>query len=251
MPFMSGLTSELLRNIHAAELAGKDKAEAFYRRQLVTVAAELRSGQLEELPPLDPELAVQTEQPNLSRLRTLQANRLIHLGFHDALDMTATEYRRSIPAMQPAPPEYRLRFHVPLVVDPRVSIDRQRELLGLKQGGVGDIVNGESDLTVPYTVWTNMGRRVKDGGYKPDEVPSRFVELMAFYAQKPHLVSSLSSPGSGEQSRVPFPASGTIPDIDSMGFVGYTHANTDLIPKLTRGQQVNVRRRVTSTSGVE
>lgn len=58
----------------------------------------------------------------------MQAQRLAILGFHIELGMTVTEYYAEMPQFQLQPAEFRGRFPIPLLVDPRVSLLRQLQL---------------------------------------------------------------------------------------------------------------------------
>lgn len=57
-----------------------------------------------------------------------QVERLIGLGFHAELGMSEDEYRITIPAFQPQPAKFKGRFDFPVLIDPRVSLQRQLEL---------------------------------------------------------------------------------------------------------------------------
>lgn len=62
-------------------------------------------------------------------LWSAQIERLINLGFHAELGMSEDNYRASIPAFNPQPERFRGRFAIPVLVDPRVSLQRQLELI--------------------------------------------------------------------------------------------------------------------------
>src|SRR3989344_9558986 len=59
------------------------------------------------------------------KLWSSQVERLINLGFHAELGMTEDEYKSSMPAFQSQPPKFKGRFEIPLLIDPRVSLQRQ------------------------------------------------------------------------------------------------------------------------------
>lgn len=57
-----------------------------------------------------------------------QVVRLIDLGFHAELGISEDEYRTTIPAFQPQPAKFKGRFDFPVLIDPRVSLQRQLDL---------------------------------------------------------------------------------------------------------------------------
>lgn len=144
-------------------------------------------------------------------LWSLQIEKLINLGFHAELGMTDDEYKATMPAFQPQPPRFKGRFDIPLLVDPRVSLQRQLEL--------SKIVNydiNEADLTRlslaesnkphipkdPYQLWIraileslDLARRL--GKFKPlrsikeftyDERGLTAIEGLALLREQPNLL---------------------------------------------------------------
>lgn len=62
------------------------------------------------------------------KLWSMQIERLIDMGFHAELGMDEDEYRGTMPTFQPQPAKFKGRFDHPLLIDPRVSLQRQLDL---------------------------------------------------------------------------------------------------------------------------
>ncbi len=108
-----------------------------------------------------------------------QAERLIDLGFHVELGINEDEYRATIPAFQPQPPKFKGRFDLPVLIDPRVSLQRQLELhkifvnhqiteadltrLSIKEAAKQHIPN------VPYQLWVRAELRTLEELSRTDE----------------------------------------------------------------------------------
>jgi hypothetical protein len=150
-----------------------------------------------------------------------QANRLVSLGFAEELGLSAAEYLNTLPLFEQQPKEYEGRFDIPLLVDPRVPLPRQQELLGataiMTKNGSLDADKVQNFTTTPrgpYAVWTNQGNKfvaystwkgtLRDAlstGKKldHDEVPCQLTEVMALAIQYPKLfevASTLGAPAS-------------------------------------------------------
>ncbi|MBI2330188.1 hypothetical protein HYU94_02265 [Candidatus Daviesbacteria bacterium] len=119
-----------------------------------------------------------------------QMERLIGFGFHSELGMDEDEYRATIPAFQPQPPRYKGRFDVPLLIDPRVSLQRQLDLHKV-------IVNPqitEADLTrlslkestkphipkEPYQLWIKADLRTFKEAYRSNDLKLRNVQEFTY-----------------------------------------------------------------------
>lgn len=97
-----------------------------------------------------------------------QIDHLIQRGYHAALGMTEEEYRATMPEFTPQPTEFRGRFDIFLLVDPRLSLEVQLRLMGIEN----DLDNEDPDLVVeniesvvtsstPYQLWIQLGEKYK------------------------------------------------------------------------------------------
>lgn len=162
-----------------------------------------------------------------------QIERLINLGFHAELGMSEDNYRASIPAFNPQPERFRGRFAIPVLVDPRVSLQRQLELSrtvvdpDVAQANLTKLSLAENSKPYvpqkPYQVWirafTEDFRRVSKTGMIPsrsnrdfafDERGLTVIEGIALLREFPNLLYTNKS--FGGDSSVP---AGTIPLFDS------------------------------------
>lgn len=93
-----------------------------------------------------------TPVTSLGQLQSEQANRLVQLGFQRDLGMSVEGYKASLPGFL-ARPKDKL-FDFPLLVDPRVSLKRQGEMVGVRVDKTYlDVV--DVPLT-PYTEWFRL-----------------------------------------------------------------------------------------------
>lgn len=60
-----------------------------------------------------------------------QVNRLVELGYHTELGMSAEDYAASLPKFEKQPSEYVGRLDMPMVVETRIGYVRQAELAGI------------------------------------------------------------------------------------------------------------------------
>ncbi len=89
-----------------------------------------------------------------------QINRLIDHGFDIEVGLSSEEYTKSIPAFQPQPENFKGRFNIPLLVDPRIPLGTQLRLLHvgfpeIKTSNLEEVVTPES----PYQIWVQDGTR--------------------------------------------------------------------------------------------
>ncbi len=133
------------------------------------------------------------------KLWSFQVERSIKLGFHAELGMSEDDYRVTTPAFQPQFPRFKGRFDVPILVDPRVSAQRQLELYridtpNLTSSELAQISilerNKLKDPDKPYQIWVRLDpkasknrglfvdfRRIKDLDW--DEQPLTVLEGLA------------------------------------------------------------------------
>lgn len=113
-------------------------------------------------------------QKELTQLWGKQVERLVKLGFPQALRMSEAEYRASLPRLCPQPQEFRHRFDDFLLVDPRLSLRRQCPLLGVKIEADLDLLgnyHGVETPQSPYQIWLQIGERYAE------EIPSSCREV--------------------------------------------------------------------------
>lgn len=94
-----------------------------------------------------------------------QSQKYIGLGFHTELGLKEQEYIVSLPRFEDQPENFRGRFDLPVIVETRISPQRQAELAGLNYFLVGlEIKDWEKDPKgyktpdKPYIAWMNDGK---------------------------------------------------------------------------------------------
>lgn len=160
----------------------------------------------------------------LQRTWEAQKDRLVKLGYHSALGLSAQEYVASLPKPEPQLTEFKGKFDRPLLVDPRVPIEKQLDLLGIKAGRLLghnlktllENVRQEDDTqkisNEPYQIWTQMHPRTKtwraiDTG---TEASLTIIEALAYIREFPDKFRE--SPLKDVGLRIAFP------DINSYSF---------------------------------
>lgn len=126
-----------------------------------------------------------------------QVERLLTLGYHVELGISEDEYKSAMPTFQSQPSRFKNRFDFPVLVDPRVSLERQLALLKVKT----DLTQAElvqlslSEMQQegdnPYQMWVNVG---KVGSWKAidecdyDERPLTAGQGLALLREMPHIL---------------------------------------------------------------
>ncbi len=95
-----------------------------------------------------------------------QTQGFIELGFHKELNLSEEGYRDSLPKFGAQPEQFRWRFDTPVVVETRIPVKRQCELVGIGYflGGleVVDWADDSKDYRTPdkpYVTWLQDGKR--------------------------------------------------------------------------------------------
>lgn len=95
-----------------------------------------------------------------------QVGKLVKLGFHKELGMDEKEYIDSLPKFGPQPENFKGRFDIPVIVDPRIDWKKQSELAGItniiSNSNVRDWPKdskGYKIPDVPYITWMQDGRK--------------------------------------------------------------------------------------------
>ncbi len=93
-----------------------------------------------------------------------QVARYIKLGFHEVLGIDEVSYRDSLPKFTPQPEAFKGRFDIPVLVETRISVSKQTELVGSSYllGGlkVQDWKGDPKGYKTPkalYTTWMQDG----------------------------------------------------------------------------------------------
>lgn len=117
-----------------------------------------------------------------------QVNRLLELGFHSYLGVSAEKYLKSFQEFDKTPPSKKL--DLPLLVDLRVPVDQQ-----LKMAGISDIpeniehkieiAGGPIGLEVPYNIWTHKPIMENTKGEK--EYFCNLLEVTSLFIHYPEL----------------------------------------------------------------
>lgn len=114
---------------------------------------------------------VRIEKNSFLTTRAAQVDRLIALGFHTELGMTKEQYRASIPELTHQLEEFSGRFDRQIIVDPRIPIERQLQLMHIRvDTDIEDMqYRGEAEINFfplqpgvefpekPYVLWVNNG----------------------------------------------------------------------------------------------
>lgn len=129
-----------------------------------------------------------------------QVETLIRLGFHAALGMTEDEYKATMPAFQPQPPAFKGRFETPLLIDPRVSIFKQLDLLGINTSLTSSeltklsLAEKQHEGNIPYQIWMHFSKMGESKGlldlnkFADDERPLTVTQGLALFREKPQII---------------------------------------------------------------
>ncbi len=133
---------------------------------------------------------------------TRQIENYVRLGFHTELGMSADDYRASLPRIAPQPSQYRGRLDVPLLIDPRVSWERQADLADMSRSFSSrshiyePIDDRHAVPAQPYVAWVNwFGQRFPQptspgdarADLADDELGGNVHELVALHIAHPVL----------------------------------------------------------------
>lgn len=134
---------------------------------------------------------------DLSKLRDIQIDRLIDLGFDRQLGLSPDVYRRRFPDITPRPPEYVGRFDVLLLVegDPSVDLKCQHRAAGIVEfTDSGKLVTKGFQPNVPYYIWTHDGKRYRTKSigsaieaFSEDERACSQLEVTSLFIHYPEL----------------------------------------------------------------
>lgn len=183
----------------------------------------------------------------LERIWEAQTRKLIMLGFNDQLKLSEGTYKRKLPKFLPQPENYRGRFDIPLIVDPRISLKPLHKLIGLHSTiQEENIVDVAIVPEVPYTIWTHDASRyrqhsVKDaiGHFQPDELPSPLIEVLSLYIHYPQFFEGYGVDATGSiYGRESVPSVGAMfgkPELH-VGEIEHPDARWGA---LSRGKQIN------------
>lgn len=95
-------------------------------------------------------------ETELEDVRQRQLQKLIDLGFHDALGVSEADYRNSFPSFPDRLPAYGQILDIPLLVDPRVSLSVQHERGGIRNWRDPEKVSNTTKVPdKPYAIWTH------------------------------------------------------------------------------------------------
>lgn len=158
-----------------------------------------------EAPKVYPEISLDDEWQR-------QAQKYIELGFHTERNLSAEDYIASLPKFEAQPKAFAGRFDIPVLVETRITPQRQSELAGLPYHLEGyDVKDWEGDPKdyrtpdAPYATWIRGKRKFDDirNTLETDERGGTEYDGVALWISKPGLYVSL--PGSSvESDRVPF-----------------------------------------------
>jgi hypothetical protein len=139
---------------------------------------------------------------DLDAERDRQAAVFVQLGFHTELGLDKAAYLASLPHFAPQPADYRGRLDVPLLVETRVSWERQADLADISRS-YGSRTTEYTPIdarhavpTGPYTAWVNwFGQRFPDpiapddarADLAPDELGATAYEMVALHLAHPVL----------------------------------------------------------------
>lgn len=127
-----------------------------------------------------------------------QIEKLVRLGFHNELGLTEEEYCKSFPILLPQPEEYRGRFDIPLIVDPRIPLGRQHELAGIVEYLNTNKISNLSPIPKDsYIIWVHDTHNLEENtveesisGFGEDEKGCLQVEVTSFYLHHPEFFRS-------------------------------------------------------------
>ncbi len=142
------------------------------------------------------------EERYLTELWWEQVDNFCWYNFHKELGFTESRYRNSLPRFFQQPKTYKERFDVPLIIETRIPLERQRELVGiiLDPSDI-DIHLGITDITPvpdkPYTIWAQRAKKSQERTlmeavrqFTDDEVgsPLVLVEVISYFLNYPRLL---------------------------------------------------------------
>lgn len=95
-----------------------------------------------------------------------QTQRFLELGFHNELKLSKREYLDSLPKFRTQPEQFLGRFDIPVIVETRIPVKRQCELVGIKYFLDGlevvdwaDDPKGYRTSDKPYVAWLQDGEK--------------------------------------------------------------------------------------------
>ncbi len=125
-----------------------------------------------------------------------QVDKFVELGFNDEIGLTVEEYRRSLALPEGGivqPKNYKGRFDIPIVVDPRLSLSEV-----FRRWGIAEFVDTREIKNItpipegPYIAWTHYMRNYSNISaekaltmFAMDEVASTLAEATSFYCYDP------------------------------------------------------------------
>lgn len=136
---------------------------------------------------------------DLSKEWERQAGKYVQLGFHTELGLTEEAYCASLPKFEIQPETFVGRFDIPVLVETRVSPNRQAELVGfIYHLGGKRVVDWKQDPKTyktpkaAYTVWMqdgkkNLNKSVREvrKAFAPDERGATLHDGIAFVIVNP------------------------------------------------------------------
>nr|AQS34449.1 hypothetical protein [uncultured bacterium] len=115
------------------------------------------------IPPRLPEQKWATDLLNAEWER--HASRYVELGFHKVLELSERKYRESLPRFGPQPESFKGRFDIPRLVETRIDVAKQAELVRIRYLLEGYNVRdweqdprGYKTPKLPYVAWMQDGR---------------------------------------------------------------------------------------------
>lgn len=136
---------------------------------------------------------------NIEQVAQSQIDRYIGFGFHRELGMSEAEYDQSLslPKGIVQPERYKGRFDHLLLIEPRIPLSRQLEIIGANVFlDINKIFNGVEIPSYPYAVWTHDGKlhlsysleETMIWRFKSDEVGSPLIEAVDLCIQNPRFL---------------------------------------------------------------
>jgi hypothetical protein len=130
-----------------------------------------------------------------------QSDRLTDgLGFHKLLGLSKEEYLQSLPKFTPQPEEYKGRFDLQVLVEPRIPLKDQQ-----KRADIGSSISSITEmrepvkdivqtLNAPYVIWSHDASRYRSQSaaeaekkFDVDEVGGTLTEVTALFLQHPEV----------------------------------------------------------------
>lgn len=149
-----------------------------------------------------PKEKLSTSENNLEAEWLKQAKKYIKLGFHKELDLSKEDYLNSLPKFEPQPENFKGRFDIPLIVETRIPIKRQCELVGIDYSlGSLPCVDWSGDTKdyktpkKPYVTWMQDGTKNLDKSvegvreeFTEDERGATVFDGLALYIARPKIL---------------------------------------------------------------